>query len=292
LGNVRVGVLILPEWRWSEAKATWQRAEALGFDHAWTYDHIAWRDLRDSTWFSAIPTLTAAALATSTIRLGTLVASPNFRHPVSFAREIVTLDDISGGRLTLGLGAGGFGWDATILGQEAWSVSERANRFAEFTALLDRVLREPETSYEGRFYSADGARSYPGCVQQPRVPLAIAATGARGMRVAAEFGESWVTTGDRASYGELLDPEAGARVVAEQIHRLEDACARAGRDPASIDRIVLTGPCLDPALSSPAAFEDAKGIYAEVGVTSLVVHWPRPSGPFAGDIDALERVMS
>ncbi len=84
--TVRVGVLILPEHHWSDAAEKWSRAEALGFDHAWTYDHIAWGDLRDSTWFAAVPTLAAAATVTSRIRLGTLVASPNFRHPVPFAR--------------------------------------------------------------------------------------------------------------------------------------------------------------------------------------------------------------
>jgi alkanesulfonate monooxygenase SsuD/methylene tetrahydromethanopterin reductase-like flavin-dependent oxidoreductase (luciferase family) len=101
------GVLILPEFPWTTAQSVWRRAEALGFEHAWIYDHLAWRSFRDSTWFAAIPTLTAAAMATKRIRLGTLVASPNFRHPVPFAKELVTLDDISGGRLTLGLGAGG-----------------------------------------------------------------------------------------------------------------------------------------------------------------------------------------
>src|SRR4051812_38160790 len=133
---MRVGVLILPEDPWPAAVEKWRRAEALGFDHAWTYDHIAWGELRDAPWFSAIPTLAAVAAATSTIRLGTLVASPNFRHPVPFARELVTLDDISDGRLTVGIGAGGHGWDATILGQESWSLTERADRFSEFVELL------------------------------------------------------------------------------------------------------------------------------------------------------------
>ncbi|MGZ6980514.1 MAG: LLM class flavin-dependent oxidoreductase, partial [Acidimicrobiia bacterium] len=87
---MRVGVLILPEDRWTDAAPMWRRAEALGFAHAWTYDHIAWGPLRDSAWFGAVPTLAAVALVTSTIRLGTLVASPNFRHPVPFARELIT----------------------------------------------------------------------------------------------------------------------------------------------------------------------------------------------------------
>src|ERR671918_474002 len=121
---MRVGVVILPELRWSEAAARWGRAEELGFDHAWTYDHLAWRSLRDSAWFGAVPTLAAVAAVTSSIRLGTLVASPNFRHPVPFARELVSLDDVSGGRLTVGLGAGGEGWDATVLGQAPWGRRE------------------------------------------------------------------------------------------------------------------------------------------------------------------------
>src|SRR6266511_6085256 len=103
---VRLGVLILPEYRLPALAERWSRAEELGFDHAWTYDHIAWRDLRDSTWFAAVPTLAAVAAATSTSRLGTLLASPNFRHPVPFARELLTLGDISRGRLIVGIGAG------------------------------------------------------------------------------------------------------------------------------------------------------------------------------------------
>ena len=72
---MRLGVLILPEHHWPAAADKWLRAEELGFDHAWTYDHIAWGDLRDATWFASVPTLAAAACVTSTIRLGTLVRS-------------------------------------------------------------------------------------------------------------------------------------------------------------------------------------------------------------------------
>src|SRR5215813_6313235 len=107
---MRVGIAILPDQRWSEASRRWQLAEDYGFDHAWTYDHLGWRDLIDGPWFDAVPTLTAAALVTSRIRLGIMVASPNFRHPVHFAREVTALDDLSGGRLVLGIGAGGLGY--------------------------------------------------------------------------------------------------------------------------------------------------------------------------------------
>jgi len=107
--DVRFGVIILPDQRWREAARRWRRAEELGFDHAWTYDHLGWRSLVDGPWFDAVPTLTAAATVTSRIRLGTLVASPNFRHPVSFARQLTALDDISDGRVVLDLGAGAVG---------------------------------------------------------------------------------------------------------------------------------------------------------------------------------------
>jgi alkanesulfonate monooxygenase SsuD/methylene tetrahydromethanopterin reductase-like flavin-dependent oxidoreductase (luciferase family) len=164
---MRLGVLILPENRWQSARLLWKRAEALGFDHAWTYDHIAWRSFRDKTWFAAVPTLTAAAMVTSRIKLGTMVASPNFRHPVPFAKELVALDDVSDGRFILGVGAGSSSFDSTVLGQASWSLGERTGRFLEFVKVLDLLLREPAVSYAGRYYSADEARTFPGCVQQP-----------------------------------------------------------------------------------------------------------------------------
>jgi len=289
--TLRLGVVILPEQRWADARRTWRRAEELGFDHAWTYDHLSWRSLRDSPWFGAVPTLAAAATATERVRMGTLVASPNFRHPVTLAKEVVALDDISSGRFTLGIGAGGAGFDATAMGQAPWSARERADRFAEFVELTDRLLREPVTSHGGRYYAADSVRTHPGCIQRPRVPFAVAATGGRGMQVAARYGASWVTTGDRTVEG-LVPPSRGARMVAGQIARLEDACAAVGRDPATIDRLVLTGLVLDSGLRSVEEFRDAGGRYAEVGVTDLVVHWPRPAEPFAADLATFERIFS
>jgi alkanesulfonate monooxygenase SsuD/methylene tetrahydromethanopterin reductase-like flavin-dependent oxidoreductase (luciferase family) len=288
---MHLGVLILPEFAWPTAQSVWRRAEELNFEHAWTYDHLAWRSFRDSTWFAAVPTLTAAAVATERIRLGTLVASPNFRHPVPFAKELVALDDISGGRITLGFGAGSSSWDATMLGQAAWSPRERADRFAEFIHIIDLLLRQSATSYKGRFYSANDARTYPGCVQKPRLPFAIAATGPQGMCLAATYGQTWVTNGDRAREGKMSARE-GAKVVREQICRLDEACAQAGRDPASLRRLVLSGPRLDGGLASVEAFRDTTGQYAEAGVTDFVVHWPRPDDPYAADLATFERIFS
>ncbi len=287
---VRVGVLILPDQPWRVAAATWKRAEELGFAHAWTYDHLTWRAHRDRPWFGAIPTLGAAAAATTRIRLGTLVASATFRHPVPFTKDMVTLDDISNGRLNVGIGAGAPGWDTTMLGQAQWTQAERTDRFAEFVALTDLLLRKPVVSFDGRYYTAVEARTYPGCVQRPRAPLAIAASQPRGMKIAADHGNIWVTTGSRIS-PDRVAPAAGAQQVRAQIEALEGVCISAGRDPSDIDRLVVTGPTLDSGLSSPEEFADAAGRYHEAGVTDLVVHWPRPDEPYRADLATFERIF-
>ena len=169
--SLRLSTVILPYLRWHEGgRAVWQRAEQLGFHTAFTYDHLSWRTFRDGPWFGAVPTLTAAAAVTDHLRLGTLVTSPNFRHPVTLAKELISLDDISNGRITLGVGAGGTGFDATALGQEPWTPRERADRLAEFVPQLDRLLTEDAVSYEGDFYSAHEVRNIPGCVQRPGCP--------------------------------------------------------------------------------------------------------------------------
>jgi alkanesulfonate monooxygenase SsuD/methylene tetrahydromethanopterin reductase-like flavin-dependent oxidoreductase (luciferase family) len=288
---MELSAVILPDRPWEEAATRWGRAEELGFRQAWTYDHLTWRSFRDAPWFAAVPTLTAAALRTRRLRLGTLVASPNFRHPVPFAKELLTLDDLSGGRVTAGLGAGTSSWDASMLGQAPWSPRERADRFEEFVELLDQLLREPAVSSAGTYYAAVEARTHPGCVQRPRLPFAIAATGPRGMRLAARLGECWVTTGVPDSR-QPMDPTRGAALVAEQMERLDRACLEVGRRPSSLRRLVVTGPGLDPALDSVRSFGTMVERYAAVGVDELAVHWPRHEPPFAADPEVFEEAVS
>ncbi|MFD8676915.1 LLM class flavin-dependent oxidoreductase [Streptomyces seoulensis] len=291
---LRLSTVILPVDRWSEGgRAKWQRAEELGFHAAYTYDHLSWRSFRDGPWFGALPTLTAAAGATERLRLGTLVTSPNFRHPVTLAKELISLDDISGGRVTLGIGAGGAGFDATALGQEAWSPRERADRFAEFVTLLDQLLTEDAVSYTGDHYSAHEARNIPGCVQEPRLPFAVAATGPRGLRLAARYGQAWVTTGDPKLF-EAGTPEQSVLAVEGQIGRLTEACAEIGRDVAGMDKIMLTGFTPDRArpLDSVDAFVDFAGRYAALGITELVIHWPIADSDFAADQAVFEKIAT
>ncbi|MFD6417807.1 LLM class flavin-dependent oxidoreductase [Streptomyces sp. NPDC060194] len=289
---MRLSTVILPVRRWSEGgRDQWLRAEELGFHAAYTYDHLSWRSFRDGPWFGALPTLTAAAAVTDRLRLGTLVTSPNFRHPVTLAKELISLDDVSGGRVTLGIGAGGTGFDATALGQEPWTPRERADRFGEFVPLLDRLLTEDAVSSEGDFYTAHEARNIPGCVQRPRLPFAVAATGPRGMRLAARYGQAWVTTGDPKLY-EDGTPEQSVDAVRGQLDRLADACAGIGRDAAELDRILLTGftPDRTDPLRSVDAFVDFAGRHAALGIDELVIHWPIPDSDFAADQAVFEKI--
>jgi alkanesulfonate monooxygenase SsuD/methylene tetrahydromethanopterin reductase-like flavin-dependent oxidoreductase (luciferase family) len=274
---MRVGVLCLPTDPWPEWCARARHLEQLGFDHLWTYDHLSWRHYVDGPWHASIPLLTATAAMTSRIRLGTLVSSPNFRHPVTLAKEAMTLDAISGGRLTLGVGAGGSGFDAAVLGSDPWSPGERAARFAEFLHLLDRLLRDPETTWSGRYYAAREARMIPGSVQQPRVPLAVAAAGPRSLALAARYGDAWVTFGDPLVAEPT--PEHTAAAVREQVERLTEECVKIGRDPAEVDRIFLAGSGTGQPLSSVDAFGEFAERYRALGITELAIHHPRADDP-------------
>jgi alkanesulfonate monooxygenase SsuD/methylene tetrahydromethanopterin reductase-like flavin-dependent oxidoreductase (luciferase family) len=288
---MRFGLVILPQFDWPDASRRWRAAEEYGFDHAWTYDHLSWRSLAGEPWQATVPTLTAAAMVTSTIRLGTFVASPNFRHPVPFAKDVATVDQISGGRLVLGVGSGGTGFDAFVLGQDELSPRARFDRFAEFVAALDRLLRFEDgeggtgIDVEGEWYRAVGARMVGAPAQSPRMPLWLAANGRRGLALTAERAEGWITTG-----AEGLEPEAWWRRVGELARQLDDACERAGRDPRSLARALSIDSGGVLALSSAAAFEDAVGRAAALGFTDVIAHWPRDSGVYAGDEAVLDEV--
>ncbi|GIJ22220.1 luciferase [Micromonospora lutea] len=279
--------MILPDQRWSVARHRWRRVDEWGFDHAWTYDHLGWRDLVDGPWFDSMTTLTAAATATSRIRLGTLVASPNFRHPAAFARQVTALDDVSGGRALVGLGAGGIGFDAAVLGGEPLTPRQRVDRFAEFTELLDAILRQDGTTWRGDWFAAVDARSNPGCVQDPRAPFVVAANGPRSMRIAARFGQGWVTTG--VGGDALNDWWAG---VAEVVARLDGTLAAEGRDPASLDRYLSLDSAPVFSLSSAQFFADQVERAAELGFTDVITHWPRESSWYAGDEAVLVEVAT
>jgi alkanesulfonate monooxygenase SsuD/methylene tetrahydromethanopterin reductase-like flavin-dependent oxidoreductase (luciferase family) len=280
----RIGVLIIPTDPWPVAVARARQVEALGFAHLWTYDHLSWRRYRDHPWHATIPWLTGIAAATSTIRLGTMVTSPNFRHPVTLAKDAMTLDHICDGRLTLGIGAGGVGFDADVLGQARLTPGQRANRLHDFVEMLDGILRQQEYSGSNTHYTAHGAQMLPGCVQRPRVPLAVAAGGPRTMRTAARYADAWITDGLMTA--ELPADEADAR-MRTHVEQVAQACEANGRDPLTLQRIRLVGNTDERPLASLRAFIDFVGRQEDLGFTDIVFHDPRPDDPNWNDDPAV-----
>jgi alkanesulfonate monooxygenase SsuD/methylene tetrahydromethanopterin reductase-like flavin-dependent oxidoreductase (luciferase family) len=280
---MRFGLTILPELPWAELRPRWEAAEAMGFDHAWTYDHLVWGGLPESPWYGTMPTLTAAALVTERVGLGTFVSSPNFRHPVVLHRDVQSLDDISGGRFLLGVGTGG-DLDAGILGETELSTRERVNRFQEFVELLVRLRTEDHVDATGRWFSARNARTLPPLHE---VPLVVAANGPRSLRFAARTGDAWVTTGPKVETVEQWWTALGAAR-----RTVEEALVTAGRDPSSFPRYLNLDSSPQFSLTSRGVFEEMVGRAEELGFTDVITHWPRPDGPYAGSVAVLEDVAA
>ena len=278
---MNVGVVMWPIEPWPAMGERWRRAEELGFHTGWLYDHLAWRG--HTPWDDAYPSLAAAAALTSTMRLGMLVTSPNFRHPVPTASAIKTIDRISGGRLTIGIGAGGSAHtsDGDVLDVE-WTPRQRADRLAEWVSQLDALLTESPVSVRGEHWSARDVTIAPGLVQQ-RPPFFIAAEGPRGMRLAAALGQGWIGNPDSPDL-------PGFDLLTTQLAKLEAICAQHGRDYPSMPKLLVTGFTADPWLTSVEAFRDLRGRYFEAGITDLALHWPRPASDWDTDWKTFEAI--
>ena len=276
---------MLPLDPWPVAVERGRRIEALGYDHLWTYDHLTWRRYRDHAWHAALPWLTGMATATSTIELGTMVASPNFRHPVPLAKEAITIDHIAGGRFTLGIGAGGVGFDATVFGNDPLTPGQLLDRFGEFTELLDRMFRERTVSYDGAYFTAREAQTLRATPEQPRPRVAIAAGGRRALGLVVRYADAWITYGDTSRRD--FSAAGTDAIVRRQLAMLDDECATIGRDPKTIDRIFLIGNTEARPLQSVEAFDDFAGRYDELGFTDLVFHHPIPDDPVWNEPEAI-----
>lgn len=283
---MRFGITILPEYPWAEAEPLWRGAEELGFDHAWTYDHLSWGGLPDAPWYGTVPTLTAAALATSRIRVGTFVVSPNFRHPAALVREVLSLHDVSAGRLLLGLGAGGSP-DDRVLGSVPLTPGRRVDRLVEFTTLLSELLTRDHVDHAGEFFTTVDARTLPTTASE--VPLVMAANGPRSLRLAVRFGSGqpdsgWVTTGRRGSEDE--DWWDSLRDLSRRLDQLGDETG------CQLRRYLALDGSSRYALESVDTFSEMVERAAGLGFTDVVTHWPRRSGVYAGSRDTLESVAA
>jgi alkanesulfonate monooxygenase SsuD/methylene tetrahydromethanopterin reductase-like flavin-dependent oxidoreductase (luciferase family) len=260
----------------------WREVEAYGFDSLWFADHFVNPARPPGRWFEAYTLMAAAATQTSRIRLGTLVSSITFRHPALLAKEALTIDHISNGRLELGIGAGGAPNDFEMTGLPAWELSERVRRFREFVLLVDVLLRQDPnrgegTSFDGAYYQATEAIMNPGPVQRPRPPLTLAAHGPVTMKFAARHADSWnQIPGNRHGGDRPATAEECLNTVRSRNRRMDDFCATVGRNPATLRRSILVGGGVTPDTpwSSPEAFRDFVGRYMEAGVNEFIFYYP------------------
>lgn len=285
--TLRVGVLVVQNLPWEQWRSRVVEVESLGYDGVYVWDHLVHRTQPPAApLFDGLTLLAAAAMVTSRLRLGTLVASPTLRHPVLLAKQAMTLDNISGGRLDLGIGAAGVLLDYQVLGMEPWSKAEQVQRFRETVEIVDAVLRGA-TSYSGEHWSGEGVTMAPGSVQSPRLPLTLAAHGPRTLAVAGRYADIWNTVTTRG-----VPAEEALALAATRGRLLDEAAVAAGRDPSSIRRSVLIGSDEWPALSSPGAFRDAVLRYRDIGVTEVVLAHPgHPAEQLVGHGEAAADIV-
>jgi alkanesulfonate monooxygenase SsuD/methylene tetrahydromethanopterin reductase-like flavin-dependent oxidoreductase (luciferase family) len=271
----------------SQAGRTWQDildgfllAEDLGFDHGWLVDHLVDTDHGPGApVLEAWTLLSAIAARTNRIRLGVLVTSNTFRHPALLLKEAVTVDHVSGGRLILGLGSGWNVDEHRRYGIALPEPRERVDRLAEAVELIDLLQRQDRTTFAGRYYQVEDAPLDPRPVQQPRIPLLIAAHRPRMLRLAARFADQWDTFPTIAG----ASTDGVSLSIAEQAEILETACREIGRDPDTIRR--STWAEADDVLASAVAFEAFVEGHRQLGFTDFTAVLPPPDGR-----DVLERV--
>jgi len=272
---MRFGVFTFSRAPYAEIAGHFRVAEQLGFVSAWVNDDLMVPDYAD---FEPWTLLGALARDTTRIRLGTMVTAITFRHPTFLAAQVITLDQISDGRVSVGLGSGGPPHPYGAFSQNEWPPRERVERLEEHAAILDVLLRGERVTYEGVHYPIRDAQ-LPPPVQRPRPPLVIAAHGDRALRVAARYADGWNTLGGQP-FPAGLDPAqrlplADAVMRTQELgERLDEICSEIGRDPATIQRSVLAhGPNPDP-FSSLDAFDEYVVGYDAIGIDELIFYWP------------------
>ena len=284
----RISVVIPPMGPW-HAESEWYRwAESVGYDVAYTYDHLTHRTAEDMWLGEAFTTLTAAAACTERIRLGTLVASAVFRRPVALSRIAMTVQDISGGRLVLGIGLGAPDCERADRGAPS-ALGTMADRFADvvhgYLAATGGV-----TEWQGATMSFSGLQSAPAPEGVLPPELLIAAHGPRALALAVAVADTWNTYGGPGST--QLDDDAYWDLLAAQAAGFSAQCAKADRDPAAVRRSVLLGFGRVRPTSSVSAFLDAAARAEALGFDEMVVYAPPSSAGLGSDPAIHEQALA
>lgn len=228
---LRVGMQ-LPEVErvvpWSELRDMAIRAEEVGLDSLWVGDHLLYRDDQGSRGpWEAWSTLAALAAVTKRVQLGPLVAATSFHAPAMLAKKAAAVDEISGGRLMLGLGAG---WNDMEYRAFGFPFDQRVSRFEEAFTIIRTLLREGAIDFHGRFHDLDHCELLPRGGRPGGPPLMIGSIGERMLRISVPYVDAWNVWFDDFDNDPALVPPLMARVDA--------ACEAANRDPATLERTV------------------------------------------------------
>lgn len=277
---MRLGVVIPQTRPWRELSQDFGWAEDVGYDVAFTYDHLTHPTAAGSWLADGFSVLAAAAATTAEIGIGTLVASATLHSPVALARLAATTDDIAGGRLVLGLGAGSPRCSAADRG-ESPTPGEMSRRLADVVAGYAAVF-EGATDWEG------ATRTFGGLQTTATPPggsppfLMLAAHGPKAIDLTVRYADAWNTYGGPAAV--TLEPEDYWQAVAAQAAKVDAACTAAGRDPASLRRSLLLGYGTVRPTDEVAAYVGAAERARDLGFDELVVYGPgAPGEAFTSD---------
>jgi probable F420-dependent oxidoreductase len=217
------------EVRWPELRDMARAAEQAGFDSLWVGDHLLFRDpgLPPRGPWEAWSVLAALAGITERVELGPLVASVSFHNPAILAKKAATIDEISGGRLILGLGAG---WNETEYRAFGFPFDHRVERFEEAFAIIRGLLRDGEIDFAGRYHQARECVLLPPPARKGGPPIMVGTMGPRMLRLAAQHADAW-----NAWFTWFGNRPEGIAALREKV---DAACAEVGRDPATLARTV------------------------------------------------------
>jgi len=216
------------EPRWTDVAGMARLAEDIGFDSVWVGDHYLYRDGAGARGpWEAWTQLAAIAAITSRVEIGPLVASTSFHQPAVLAKMAATVDEISGGRLILGLGAG---WNATEYAAFGFPFDHRVSRFEEAFTIVRTLLREGHIDFDGRYYQLRDCELLPRGPRPDGPPLLIGSSGPRMLRITMAYAQQWNAW--YLTYGNQVDG------LAPQRELVDAACHDVGRDPGEIERSV------------------------------------------------------
>lgn len=255
--------------RWADILAMAQTAESIGFDAVWVSDHVGFGD-PDGEWTGAWESwtlLSALAASTRRVDLGTYVLALPFRNPALVAKMAETLDEISGGRVILGIGAG---WNEPEFTSYGVPFDDRFRRFEEGLRIITDMLRRGRSTYDGRTIETRSARLEPRGPRPQGLPVMVGAGGPRMLRLTAELADHW--NGGLPAFEE----------VPGLLERLDAACRDVGRNPATLTRsvevLVRTVPAPDGAppeehelRGEPDSIAAELRRYADLGIDHLQV---------------------